>query len=71
MTKQILQSQKNEKSEAVHTALKHACPGFPGGPVDRNLLPMQETWVQSLVWKDPMWLGASKPVCATAAEPVL
>ena len=25
--------------------------GFPGGPGVRTLLPMQGTWVQSLVWE--------------------
>ena len=28
--------------------------GFPGGSVVRILLPMQETWVQSLIPKDPL-----------------
>ena len=28
--------------------------GFPGGSVVKNLLPMQETWVQSLRWEDPL-----------------
>ena len=23
--------------------------------------PVQETWVQSLIWKDPTWRGAAKP----------
>ena len=27
---------------------------FPGGPVVKNLLVMQETRVQSLGWKDPL-----------------
>ena len=28
--------------------------GFPGGSVVKNLLPMQETWVQSLGREDPL-----------------
>ena len=31
--------------------------GFPGGSVVKNLLPMQETWVQSLRWEDPLEEG--------------
>ena len=26
-------------------------------------LPVQETWVQALVWEDPKCRGATKPVC--------
>ena len=33
-------------SNAVH-------PGFPDGSAVKNLLPMQETWVQSLGGEDP------------------
>ena len=37
-------------------------------------LPMQGTWVQSLVWEDPTWHGATKPMChnywVCALEPV-
>ena len=29
----------------------------------RICLPMQRTWVQSLVWEDPTGHGAMKPVC--------
>ena len=29
----------------------------------RIRLPMQGTWVQALVWKDPTCRGATKPVC--------
>ena len=28
--------------------------GFPGGSVVKNLPAKQETWVQSLGWKDPL-----------------
>ena len=38
-------------------------------------LPMQGTRVQSLVWEDPTYLGATKPMChnyqAQALKPVL
>ena len=35
---------------------------FPGGTEDKNSLPMQETWVQSLVWEDSTSHGATEPV---------
>ena len=28
----------------------------------RNRLTMQQIWVQSLVWEDPTWQEATKPV---------
>jgi len=28
--------------------------GFPGSSAVKNLLAMQETWVKSLGWKDPL-----------------
>ena len=28
--------------------------GFPGGSAVKNLPAMQETWVQSLGWEDPL-----------------
>ena len=28
--------------------------GFPGGSEGKNLSAMQETWVQSLGWEDPL-----------------
>ena len=28
--------------------------GFPGGSVIKKALPIQETWVQSLGWEDPL-----------------
>ena len=31
--------------------------GFPGGSVVKNPLLMQETWVQSLGWEDPLEEG--------------
>ena len=43
--------------------LKPPIPDFLGGPVAENLLAIQETQVQSLVWEDPTCCGATKPVC--------
>ena len=47
----------------------------PGGTVDKNHLPMQGTWVWSLVQEDSTFRGATKPVCysywAHTLEPVL
>ena len=34
--------------------------GFPGGWVVKNPLPVQETWVRSLVRKDPIYRRAAK-----------
>ena len=31
--------------------------GFPGGSAGKNLPAMQETWVQSLGWEDPLEKG--------------
>ena len=39
-----------------------AAKDFPGGPVVKNPLPMQGTWVQSLIQEDPTYSGAAKPV---------
>ena len=33
------------------------CMGFPGGSVVKNLPAMQETWVGSLGWEDPLEEG--------------
>ena len=35
---------------------------FPGGPVVKSPLPMQGTWIWSLVWEDPTPYRAAKPV---------
>lgn len=35
---------------------------FPGGPVAKNILAMQKTWVRPPVRKDPTRQGAIKPV---------
>ena len=34
-------------------------------------LPMQETWVRSLIWEDPTCCRAIKPDCSTTVEAVL
>ena len=47
--------------------------GLPWWLKERIRLPMQETWVQSLIWEDPTCHGAIKPMChnywACALEP--
>ena len=47
--------------------------GFLGGSVAKDHLPMQETWVRSLVWEDPKCQGTTRPKCynyrAYAPEP--
>ena len=46
------------------TKFKHESRDFPGGPVAENSpihLPMQETWVWSLVWEDLTSIAATKP----------
>ena len=36
---------------------------FPGGSVVKNLPPdMWDTWVRSLIWEDPTWREATKPM---------
>ena len=37
--------------------------GFPGGSGLRICLPMQEIWVQTLVWENPTYFRATKPMC--------
>ena len=65
------------------SSLKHPPPKHPSlGSLSVSLaafysskihLPLQKTWVQSLVWEDPTCLGATKPMCpnywACALEP--
>ena len=36
---------------------------FPGGTVDRNPLANTGNTVQSLVWEDPTYPEATKPMC--------
>ena len=36
---------------------KFGCKGLPGGSAGRELPAMQETWVQSLSWEDPLEKG--------------
>ena len=36
--------------------------GFPGGSVVKNPLPMQEMWVQSLGWENPLEKKMAMPV---------
>ena len=51
------------KSEPLRTLDKKETWGFPGRAVVKNRLPMQGTWVRSLVREDPTHHGATKPVC--------
>jgi len=37
--------------------------GFPGGPVVRIYLPMQETKIPPLTWEDPTCHEATKSMC--------
>ena len=46
----VLPSAVQQSESAIHMHL----PGFPGGSVVKDLPAMQETWVQSLGWGDPM-----------------
>ena len=46
----MLLSAVQQSEPAVHVHLF----GFPGGSVVKDLPEMQETWVQSLGWGDPM-----------------
>ena len=46
----MLLSAIQQSESAIHTHLL----GFPGGSVVKDLPAMQETWVQSLGWGDPM-----------------
>ena len=39
------------------------CQDFSDGAVDKNPLPMQGTWVWSLIREDPTCCGATEPVC--------
>ena len=40
--------------------------GFPGGSVVKNPPTMQETWVQSLSWEDPLEKGVATHSCILA-----
>ena len=44
--------------------------GFPGGPVVRICLPVQETQIPPLTWEDPTCHEATKCTCHST-EPVL
>ena len=42
--------------------------GFPGGSVMKNLPAMQETWVSSLGWEDPLEKGIVYPLQRSCLE---
>ena len=44
---------KGKRKESYYTSLW----GFPGGPDGKNSFAMQETWVRSLSWEDPVEKG--------------
>ena len=50
-------------SSQIMVPIENVAEDFPGGLWLRIYLPMQESWVQSLVWEDPTCHGATKPVC--------
>ena len=37
--------------------------GLPWWLSGKDCVAMQETWVQSLIWEDPTWRRAAKPMC--------
>ena len=41
---------------------------FPGGSVVKNLPSMQETWVRTLGWEDPLEKEMASPSCIVAWE---
>ena len=43
-----------EAGERLNLALAMICQGFPGGSAVKNPPAMQETWVWSLGWEDPL-----------------
>ena len=43
-----------DEHETFFTILIKGKRDFPGGSVVKNLLPVQEAWVRSLVWEDPL-----------------
>ena len=59
VTKIIPKKKKCKKAkwlseEALHRGAMPLSMGFPGGSVVKNLPAMQETWVGSLCWEDPL-----------------
>ena len=44
------------KGQATHSSIL----GFPGGSAVKNLPAMQETWVLSLGWEDPLEKGMTE-----------
>ena len=56
-------SEETCKSMVVSRCQHANLSGFPGDSVVKNLPPVQETWVPSLIWEDSTCHGAPKPVC--------
>ena len=61
---QLENGRGSSRVPAMLPALRKPSPGFPGGPVVKNPLAMQETWVRPLV---PHVSGQLNP-CATTTE---
>ena len=50
----LLAVQGTLKSLLQHHSSKASIKCFPGGAVVKNLLSIQEKWIQSLGWEDPL-----------------
>ena len=61
---QLENGRRNSRVLAMFSASRKPSPGFPGGPVIKNLLAVQGTWVQAL---SPHVSGQLSP-CATTTE---
>ena len=48
---------KMMEGEGLYQSEVNISEGFPGGSVVKDLPAMQETWVQSLGWEDPLEEG--------------
>ena len=58
----LLSPKHQAKFKPSHLSVHKHHEGFPGGTVVKSRLPMQETWVRSLIRKDPTYCRATKPV---------
>ena len=53
------QNQEQSGSPGSHNEGLCLCEGFPGGSAGKESPAMQETWVQSLGWEDPLAKGTA------------
>ena len=58
----LLSPKHQAKFKPSHLSVHKHREGFPGGTVVKVCLPMQETWVRSLIREDPTCCRATKPV---------